>query len=116
MAAELPRAEERLGERGYLSWRIEEAGPYEQKLPIANQAADRSLFDSDELAIVERALAELAEHGGKGASLWSHEESAGWRLKSDGEEITYESGLIDVSPVDEEKRAALQQYVATLRP
>jgi Protein of unknown function (DUF4065) len=114
MAAELPIAEKELGNSGYLSWQAKEAGPYTQKVPVAHEAPDESQFSTDELAIIDKALAELAEHGGKGASVWSHKESAGWRLKSDGEVITYESGLIDVTPLDEAKRDLLRRYVATL--
>src|SRR6059036_264940 len=35
MAAELPGAEQELGRSGYLTWRTEPAGPYEQKIPVA---------------------------------------------------------------------------------
>src|SRR5436190_18592845 len=49
MAAELPQAEERLGERGYLSWRTKEAGPYSQKIPVAHGGADEAQFSEEEL-------------------------------------------------------------------
>ena len=111
MAAELPGAERELGRAGYLGWEFRDAGPHTQKVPVALEQADESQFLPDELRIVETAL------GGKGASLWSHEESAGWRVKDDGEEITYESGLIDVTtPLDEERLGLLREYVATLNP
>jgi hypothetical protein len=116
MAYELPRAEEELGKRGYLSWEQRAAGPYTQYVPIANEPADATQFSPEEMLIIERALQELAPLGGKGASLWSHEESAGWRIRGDGEEITYESGLIDTTtPLDHERLGLLRQYVATLR-
>jgi hypothetical protein len=115
MAAELPRAEEELGKAGYLSWEFRQAGPYTQKVPIATEPTDEDQFAPEELEIVDSALRELSAHGGTGASLWSHEESAGWRMKGDGEEITYESGLIDViEPLDEESLAALREYVRTI--
>jgi hypothetical protein len=115
MAAELPWAEERLGERGYLSYRTEPAGPHKQKIPIAHEEPDETQFNAAELSIVERSLEELSPLGGKGASEWSHEESAGWRLKGDDEVITYESGLIDVeNPLEGKRLSALRQYVASL--
>jgi hypothetical protein len=115
MAAELPRAEDDLGRRGLLSWKQIPAGPYVQKVPIANEDADRSLFQQEELSIVNTAIKELEEHGGSGASKWSHEESAGWRLNKDGAEISYESGLIDVTPLDPRRAQLLRDYVDTLR-
>jgi hypothetical protein len=115
MAAELPGAEKELGRRGLLAWRREAAGTNKQKIPIAVEGADETQFSEQELEIITRTLAELAEHGGKGASDWSHEESAGWRLKPDGAEITYESGLIDNRPLDPDRLEALREYVAMLR-
>jgi hypothetical protein len=115
MAAELPWSEERLGERGYLTWRIEQAGPYEQKIPVAREEPDESQFSNEELDIVGRALDELSAYGGKAASTWSHEESAGWRLKKNDDVITYESGLIDTQrPLDEKRLGLLRDYVRRL--
>lgn len=102
MAKELPMAEDQLGARGYLTWRAEEEGPHTRKVPQAIEGADAQLFTPDELAIVDAALAELAAHGGKGASEWPHEESAGWRAKQPGETINYETALIDPRPADAE--------------
>lgn len=115
MAAELPAAEKELGRRGLLTWRRERTGTNEQKIPVATEGADETQFSKEELAIIARSLDELREYGGKGASDWSHEESAGWRLKPNGAEITYESGLIDTRPLAPERLEALREYVATLR-
>jgi Protein of unknown function (DUF4065) len=115
MAAELPWAEERLGERGYLSYRTQESGPYPQKVPVAHEGADEAQFSDEELEIARRAVAELADYGGKAASEWSHEESAGWRLRENDEVITYESGLIDTGrKLDPERLQLLREYIATL--
>jgi antitoxin SocA-like protein len=117
MASELPRAEHELGQAGHLRWEFRQAGPYTQKVPIAMVQPDTEKFSAGQLAIVGTALGELSGFGGKGASVWSHEESAGWRLKGDGEEITYESGLIDtLHPLDNERLSLLRGYVATLNP
>ena len=49
MAAELPFAEERLGERGYLSYQIKQAGPRPQKMPVAHEGADETQFSDGTL-------------------------------------------------------------------
>lgn len=115
MAAELPVAEAALERRGYLSWDVRPVGPYMQKVPVALEAPDERQFTEDELSIVSAALVKLADYGARAASDWSHEESAGWRLKGDGEEITYESGLIDTErTLDDERLGLLREYIATL--
>jgi hypothetical protein len=115
MAAELPGAENELGRAGRLSWELREAGPYTQKVPIAAEPADQTKFTPEQLGIVHSALDDLSIHGGKGASLWSHEESAGWRVKGNAEVITYESGLIDTTtPLDSERLSALREFVANV--
>jgi hypothetical protein len=102
MAAELPGAEQELGQSGYLSWRIEPAGQYQQKIPMATEQPDASQFNEDELAIIDHALSELLPHGGKGAREWSHEESAGWNLVTeDGEPIPYETAFISMKRPDD---------------
>jgi hypothetical protein len=116
MAKELPGAEKELGRAGYLSWRTEQVGPYEQKIPVATETADEKQFVAAELQIVADALIELRDYGGRAARDWSHEESAGWRLKPEGAEITYESGLIDTQrELEPDRLEALRTYVDTLR-
>jgi hypothetical protein len=110
MAAELPVAEEELGRSGYLEWRIEQAGPYEQKVPVAKEKADKEKFSEAELEIIDAALAELAELGGKAASKWSHETSVGWRVMNPGEAIPYETALISAEPLDDSTLAALRAF------
>lgn len=109
MAAEIPLAEVQLGERGYLTWQSDASGPYDRKVPVAVEGADTAQFTDAELAIVADALAELGGFGGKTASEWSHEESAGWRAKALNETIHYETGLIDPTPADDEAVAFLRK-------
>lgn len=121
MAAELPSAEKRLRERGSLVWRTEQAGPYQQKVPVAQKGADRAQFTDDELQVIEAALAELAPHGGKGASEWSHEQSAGWNLVRDNQPIPYETAFISTETPDDSlfrraKRLAQERGWAKVRP
>jgi len=96
MAAELPAAERELERRGYLEWRIEQAGPYEQKIPVAREGADERQFTSEQLQLVDEALAELADVGGKGAREWSHQHSAGWNLVGDEDPIPYETVFVSM--------------------
>lgn len=96
MASELPVAEQELGRSGYLSWRFAQAGPHEQKIPVAKEPPDETLFTAEELQVINDALTELLPHGGKAASEWSHEESAGWNLVDSGKPIPYETAFISM--------------------
>jgi Protein of unknown function (DUF4065) len=98
MAEQLPLAEEELGRAGYLHYRTDETGPFPRKVPIADESADEQQFSDDERKIIDRALEELAPHGGKGASKWSHEESVGWRLTKEDHVIPYETSIIASEP------------------
>lgn len=111
MAEELPIAEEELGRAGYLHYRTDESGPYPRKVPIADESADEEQFSIEERGIMDRALEELAPHGGRGASRWSHEESAGWRLTKDDEVIPYETSIIASEPGPPKTVARLKQRV-----
>lgn len=102
MAKELPLAEDQLGARGHLTWRKEEEGPHTRKVPEALEGADAALFSPEELAIIDAALVELAPHGGRSASEWSHQESAGWNIVEYGEEIPYSTALISTRPIPDE--------------
>jgi uncharacterized phage-associated protein len=102
MAKELPGAEHELERRGYLKWRIEQAGPHEQKIPVANEPADADQFPPDELLIIDAALSELAAYGGKGAREWSHKESVGWNEVKDDQEIPYHSAMFSMDPIPDE--------------
>jgi hypothetical protein len=66
-------------------------------------AADMSAFSVDERHVIENALRELAAYGGKSASEWSHEESAGWNVvRENGEAIDYSSTFISTAPIPPE--------------
>jgi hypothetical protein len=112
MAAELPRAEEELGRAGYLHYQAgEPEGPYPRKVPIADESADTKQFSIEERAIIDRALEELAPHGGGGASRWSHEESVGWRLTKEEKAIPYETSILASEPGPPKTVARLKQRV-----
>lgn len=115
VARELLLGLDELGRHGYIAWQHFKAGPYQRDVPAAMEDPDMSLFADEERAIVDRALEELAEHGGKSVSEWSHEESAGWRLCENGEEITYASGLLDPTRrLEPSREVLLREYVARI--
>lgn len=122
MAAELPGAEQELGRRGYLEWTRAEAGPHTQKIPVAREPADEGQFDEFELRIITEAITELLPHGGKGASEWSHEQSAGWNLvDEEGDPIPYETAFISTQTPSREmferaERLARERNWAEVRP
>lgn len=47
------------------------------------------VFGPEELALIDRMIAELRPLTGRAASDYSHEQSAGWQLAAEGEEISY---------------------------
>lgn len=102
MAAELPLAEDELASRGYLHYETRSVGPHAQKVPIADEKADEAQFGMRELEIVDAALALLRWHGGKGASDWSHQQSAGWRVKELNEPIPYETAIVLLEPAPDD--------------
>lgn len=114
VARELPLALDELAAAGHLIWRHFDAGPFKRDVPEAVEPPDTTLFSDDEQAIIATALEDLRPLGGKAASRWSHEESAGWRVNQNGDEISYESGLIDLTPLDPERLGALRAYVSRL--
>lgn len=110
MVEHLPIYEDELGGAQRLSWLTDTSGPYPRKVPIARlDDVDTSQFSEKELGIVDRALEELREHGGKAASDWSHEQSAGWRVRKNGEEIPYASAFVSTQPLSDEQMARARQ-------
>ena len=114
VARQLPLALDELGRAGYLAWQHVPAGPYTRDVPEALEPPDLTLFSDAEQDIISTTMRELAALGGKSVSEWSHEESAGWRINENGAEITYESGLIDLTPLGPQPLALLRKYVAQL--
>lgn len=121
MAEYLPLAEEELGRAGLIGWRVDDTGTHDRKVPLAKQAADRSLFTPDELQLIERVLEELLPHGGRSVSEWSHKESAGWNLVKDNEPIPYSTAFISTKPIPAEdieraRELAIARDWASIRP
>ena len=101
------------GARGYLVWQHISAGPYTRNVPEAVESPDLSQFDEDEIRIIKATLQELAGHGGKSVSDWSHRESVGWNEVGEGEAIPYHSALFSTKPIpDEDLERAREMAVA----
>jgi hypothetical protein len=102
VAGMLPIALDELAGRGYIVWQHpDRGGGFASDVPAALEPPDLESFSTDELEVIDRALAELSPHGGKSVSEWSHQESAGWIGVEIGQEIPYIASLIDTSPPDE---------------
>ena len=111
VARPLPLALDDLARRGYVLWQQIESGPYTRKVPAASEVPDLSLFADGEIAVADRALQELAEFGGKQASEWSHEQSAGWRVARIGEAIPYATAIVSTEEVDDEAIAYFRRLI-----
>jgi len=115
VARHLPIMLDELRDDGWLAWQFIPRGPYTRKVPTPKHLEDHpgisEVLNEDELQIVEDTLKELARHGGKSVSVWSHEESAGWRVSEIGEAIPYESSLIASGPAPKEAVARLRERV-----
>jgi hypothetical protein len=102
VARHLPIVLDELAQAGYLAWRHVPTGPYTRDVPGALEPPDMSAFSADELGIIDRALVELLEHGGKSVSEWSHSRSVGWNVVTTGEVISYDTALISPDPPSDE--------------
>jgi hypothetical protein len=116
VARHLPIVLDELTASGRLRWESIPRGPHMRKVPIVtadpSSMADIGQFGADELRIIERAEAELSGYGGKDASEWSHEQSAGWRMARDyGEAIDYATAIISTDPIPQEVLLRASQYV-----
>lgn len=101
-----------LASRHYIVWQHPQRGPYKSHVPAATEPPDMDMFSPDELAVVDKTLNELAAHGGKSISEWSHETSAGWRVKKIGQEIPYSSAVINLKPLTEKTLKKLRARLA----
>lgn len=113
VARALPVVLDDLAANQYVIWRHFAAGDYTRDVPAATVPPDLHAFSPDEIEIVDRALQELADHGGKSVSEWSHETSAGWRVKKIGQEIPYSSAIINLKPPSKEAMARVRAQLAS---
>ena len=112
VARDLPLVLDELAQSGYVIWQHPSRGPYVRDVPAAAEEPDLAQFSADELRIIERALDELAAHGGKTASEWSHEQSAGWNVTpAIGEAISYETAFVSTEPIPREDLERAAEFV-----
>ena len=116
VARDLPIVLDELAAAGRLRWQSIPRGPRMRKAPTMiddpNAVADMSAFPPDERQVVENTQRELAAYGGKGASEWSHEESAGWNVVREyGQAIDYATTFISTDPIPPEDLKRARQFV-----
>lgn len=116
VARDLPIVLDELAAAGRLRWQSIPRGPHERKVPTMTEdpdaAADMSLFPADERQVIADTLSELAVHGGKSASEWSHEESAGWNVARElGEAIDYSTTFVSTAPIPAEDLERASRFV-----
>ena len=87
-----------LEQEGAVKVTSRQAGPYEQTATVALRKADTSLFDADELGIVDDVIADLAPRSANQVSEMSHDMSAGWQMVEMQETIPYDTALIETRP------------------
>lgn len=116
VARHLPVALDELAEAGRLRWQSIPRGRHMRKVPKVttdpNAIADMGRFSAAERDLIGGTLRELATYGGKGASEWSHEESAGWNVVSDyGDAIDYSSSVVSTAPIPSEDLETARRFV-----
>lgn len=116
VARDLPIVLDELGEAGRLRWEQIPAGPHIRNVPSVpdhdEALPDPRVFSEDELNVMERALRELSTYGGKAASEWSHEQSAGWNLAGeDGNVIEYRTAFVSTDPLPPRFIEHAKEYV-----
>lgn len=92
------------------------AGPHTRRVPTPSPEpdygiADLAAFSDEEREVIEDTLRELAVHGGRSVSEWSHETSAGWRVKQIGAEIPYSSAVINLTPLSPESAQSIRNRI-----
>jgi hypothetical protein len=93
-------------------WGHRQRGPkLESDYLIVLEDPDPNAFTPEQEAIIDRALDELSEHGGKSVSLWSHREIVAWRMLKNGEEIPYETTIVASGPAPKKAVARLRARV-----
>jgi hypothetical protein len=98
VAAGLQGLIEEMAKDELVEWRHYQRGEYVSDVPEAREDPDMQRFSPAEIEIIDQVRQELAPHGGKSVSDWSHEEWAGWRISGVGEQIPYETVVIASEP------------------
>jgi len=93
------------------------AGSYEQKRPAALKEADLSIFTQDEISLIDAMVGRLFRFSATKVSDLSHE-FIGWKAARIGEDIPYETALLEMHEATEEEKeygmTLLRKYEETL--
>jgi Protein of unknown function (DUF4065) len=116
VARDLPIVLDDLAAAGRLRWQSIPRGPHTRKVPTVTEepssTADTTVFAAEEFAVIQAAERELSGHGGKSASEWSHEQSAGWRMAREyGEAIDYATAIISTDPIPEDDLIRARDFI-----
>ena len=116
VARDLLRVLDELAAAGRLRWQTIPRGDNTRKVPGLTDdfeaQPDLSLFDAEERQIIAETLEELSPHGGRSASEWSHEQSAGWNVAAEyGDAIEYATTFVSTAPVPAEDLERATEFV-----
>lgn len=116
VARHLPIVLDELAAAGRLRWQAVPRGGFTAKVPGVRDEAeaqpDLTSFGEDEREVIHRTLSELATYGGRTASVWSHEQSAGWNAAPEyGDPIDYGSAFISTAPIPAEDLDRAREFV-----
>jgi hypothetical protein len=116
VARDLPIVLDDLARDGRLAWHRIPRGPRTRKVPRLTDdpdaVADTSQFAPEEWQVIRHTLSELFSYGGKSASDWSHEQSAGWNAVPEyGNVIEYSSAVISIEPIPPEDLRRGREYL-----
>lgn len=96
-------------------------GEHEQRVTVAVQAPDMSVFSEEEKALIGDVVARLHSLDATGISDLVHEESAGWNLVNEFEPIPYRTAILSTQKIPREdieraKQLAQERGWASIRP
>jgi hypothetical protein len=87
-----------LEREGALKLEQRPSGSRKRRVTVPLRQPDLSLFTADELAIVDEVVEKLKHSTASRVADMAHDESAGWNLVGQHEDIPYPTALIDTEP------------------
>jgi hypothetical protein len=109
----LPVRDELVAE-GALQVEERQVGDYAARITAPLRSADTSMFSEDELELADSVINRLKGRWAVTVSAVSHQQSPGWNLVQDGEEIPYSTALISTEPLSGETTERLREAAARL--
>jgi predicted NAD/FAD-dependent oxidoreductase len=89
---------EELEDEGVVKVEQRPVGAHKRRVTVPLRDADLSLFSAEELAIVDEVVKKLKRSTASRVADVAHDESAGWNLVHQHEDIPYVTALIDTEP------------------